>query len=365
MKLLICVLMTIGHSSTGYAEGTDASPWKWAGDLRLRLQAEKNGDRETRWLERLRVRFGVAVQVEPELKAEIRLATAKGYQSANQNLGDNADPGAPRRFIGLDLAYLEWSPAFFFKASGGRIPQLHYRPGASQLLLDENIALEGAGLVLDWKGDDGLRAVLNAGSVILRENYDSYYSMANSNNNLNWTQLRLEWTSGRYRALIGGGFFNYTSLQGKNFADLAAGAAPRGNSEDPAGVVKYPYLARDYFVEGGVPVGPVDLGLFAQRVINNEAPQQNAAWWVGINLGQKSWDSQIAYSETQPDAIPAYLTWGDFAGGTTDARGMVYSFRWKFRPGLSLKLSQFINRTQASMANKEYNRTHIDFSASF
>lgn len=337
----------------------------WAGDMRLRAQAEKNGDNDTRWLERLRLRFGVAAQVDPELRAEIRLGTAYSNRSLNQNLGDNSDPGAPRRSFGLDLGYIAWKPVFFAQVYGGRIPQLQYRPGASQVILDENNSLEGAALVLDYNFDESWRALLNAGSVIIRDNYDNYYSMAQSDNMINWTQVRGEWKSGRWKFTAGGGFFNYTSLKGKNFSDLVRGGTANGNSEAAPGVIKNPYLVREYFLDFMLPVGNVDLNLFSQRLVNGEVAVGNSGWWTGIGCAQKAWDAQIAYVELQPDVVPALFTYADFANGTTDSRGYLISARWKFARNMSFKVIQFLQRTQASTLNKEYNRTNLDLSATF
>ena len=90
-----------------------APEWSWAGDLRLRTQSEKNGDNHIRWNEKLRLRFGVAVKINRELNAEIRIATARSARSTNQGLGDSAEPAGARHFIGLDLAYVNYHPVSF------------------------------------------------------------------------------------------------------------------------------------------------------------------------------------------------------------------------------------------------------------
>lgn len=346
-------------------EESKAPIFSWSGDLRLRTQAEKNGDNETRWSEKLRARFGVGIKVSNELRAEIRLATTRSNRSTNQTLGDSSDGGAPRRYIGLDLAYAEWHPFEFFKLYAGRIPQLHYRPGGSQVLLDEDISLEGSGFTAEESFADNWRVFLNGGSVYIRENYDAYYSEDLTDNMINWMQAGLEWKWDKIKLTAGSGFYNFTGLQGKNYADLVDGGVSNGNSEQPTGVVKNPYLPRQYFLEGSIGLGSFTTGLFAERIINSETRDPNAAWWFGASLSRGAWDGQFAYCEVQKDAVPALFTYSDFGNGTTDTRGIVASVRWKFTKGMSFKVTEFVNRIQASTLNKEYNRTHLDISASF
>ncbi len=339
--------------------------WIWGGEMRIRGHTEKSGDNEARVMERLRLRLDVQAIIDEELRAELRLASGTSNRSANQTLGDSSAPGAPRRIFGLDLAYMEWKPAFFAKFDLGKIPQLHYRPGASSILLDENISLEGGGGVLDYTWLDTWRVALAGGSVIVRENYDTYYSVANSNNMINWAQVRGQWQAGRYRVTAGGGFFNYTSLKGKKFSDLVNGGTANGNTTSLTGTIANPYLAREYFMEGFIPLSAVDLSVFFERIENHETPDCNWAIWSGMSLAHKTWEAQVAYAEVKPDPVPALFTNADLAGGTTDARGWVITARWKASPNLNLKLWQFVNRIQASTVNKEYNKTYLDLSASF
>ena len=331
----------------------------------MRTQSEKNGDNHIRWNEKLRLRFGLAVKINPELNAEIRIATARSNRSTNQGLGDSSEPAGTRHFIGLDLAYVNYHPVSFAKLYAGRIPQLHFRPGGSQVILDEDISLEGTALSSEYMLNEQWRVFLNAGSVYIRENYDSYYSVDRTDNMINWAQAGAEWKIARLKLTAGAGFFNFTGLQGKNYSDLVTGGTPNGNTEGPTGSVKYPYLPRQYFLEGLWSEDKTSFSLFSERVINNEVSDGNSAWWLGAGFTRNSWDGQAAYCEVKPDAVPALFTFSDFANGTADARGVVLSARWKFAKGMSFKVTEFLNRIQASTNNKQYNRTHLDLNLTF
>lgn len=350
----------------GFAEEPRLTQMKWSGDIRVRMQNEKNGDNESRTSPRIRVRIGMASQLSESLKAELRLASAKSNRSSNQTLGDSTEPGSRRRYLGLDLAYAEYSPYSFFKLYAGRIPQVHYRPGGSQILLDEDIALEGASAVLDYGIAERWKVFLGLGSAKFRENYDTYYSEDTSDNDFNWGQTGVAWEDSSFKIIAGAGFFNYTSVEGKLFSDLTVGGSSSGNSEGlTPGTFKYPFLARQYFVEGSVKLGSLQYGLFAEQIENREAADQNKAWWLGGSLTAKSWDSQVAYAQVNKDSVPGVFTNSDFAGGTTDSYGWVVAGRYKPSKGVSIRLTEFINHTQGSRLNKEYLRTHLDLQASF
>lgn len=340
---------------------------KWTGDIRVRGVTEKQGDLEARKREHIRVRLGVAAKINPELQAEIRLATSRSNRSTNQAIGDTAEGASKRRFIGLDLAYAEWTAVSFLKISLGRIPQVHYRPGGSQVLLDEDMNLEGAAAVSEYVFMEDWKVFLNMGSILLRENYDTFYNEELSDNSLNWGQLGFQWQiSPRWKFVFGGGFFNYTSLQGKNFADLSAGGTAQGNSDGGSGTFKVPYLARQYFAELFFKTSNTGTAsLFAESINNSETVQYDSAWWLGAGFAEKKWDAQVAYGQIEADAVPGMFTNSDFAAGQTDSQGWMISGRWKASHGIALKLTEFINRYDGNDLNKQYLRTQLDLIANF
>ena len=337
----------------------------WFGDIRVRQQLEKGGDAESRLSTRIRVRFGVGVRLQKDLRAEIRLASARSNRSTNQSLGEASEPGSRRRFIGLDLAYAEWSPVHFAKLHVGRFSQLHFRPGESQLVLDDDLTLEGAGATLNYEFYPELSVFGSIGSAFLRENYDNYYAEDLADNMLNFGQLGIQWSRESRKLRIGGGFYNFTSVQGSNFSDLAAGGKPNGNTEAAAGVIKNPYLPKQYFMDWRQQLGSLETGVFYEHIENSETSDPHRAFWTGVSLGQKKWDVQLGLTEIESDAVLALFTNSDLGNGTSDLKGWVGAARWKFLPGMSLRFTQMVARTDMSGLNKEYRRSHLDVSASF
>jgi hypothetical protein len=280
-------------------------------------------------------------------------------------LGDSSEPGSRRRFIGIDLAYVEWRPLDFIKLYVGRFPQIHYRPGETQIVLDDDMTLEGAGAAVEYEIVPSWKVFGNLGSAVIRENFDNYYSEDLADNMLNWGQGGIQWSKDSRKLRVGGGFFNFTSVQGMNFSDLAAGGKANGNTEDAAGVVKNPYIPREYFIDYKDKFGALEGGVFFDYVENRETEDPNRAFWTGFSVGQQSWDAQLGYMEVESDAVLALFTNSDMGNGTTDVKGYVGSARWKFMKNMNLKLTQFVAKTDMSGLDKEYRRTHLDLSASF
>lgn len=339
--------------------------WRWQGDIRVREQSEKFGENKAQRSPKLRVRIGVDAALSPELRAEMKIATAKSHRSTNQSLGDSKEPGSYRRFIGLDLAYIEWTPFFFSKLYIGRIPQLHARYGGSQIVLDEDITLEGGGFILAKDFFASTNIFLNGGLTIIKENYDSYYSQEETDNRFDWVQVGVTNQFNKLKFTYGTGLFNFTSFKGKNFSDLVNGGGASGNSEDPSGFVKYDYLPRQYFLNLDNFVGESKLGVFGEYIVNPKASENNTALWTGLKFAQKSWEAQLAYGEIKADAVFGLFTNSDFGGGMTGAQGIMASLNWKFAENMAFKITHFQNKVATALGDKSYVRTHADLTANF
>lgn len=339
--------------------------FNWYGDIRFRAQNETSLPGQDRLSEKLRVRLGVKIPINSSLRSEIRLATSRSNNSTNQTLGDNKEPGMSRRFMGLDLAYAEWKPLFFARFQAGRLAQVHEKPGGSQIILDSDLALEGAAIITDYAFDSNWSFRTNWGSSWIRENYDSFYSEEQGDNMLNWGQIVLDYKLDTTKVTGGFGFFNFTSLQGKKFTDISTGGSARGNSQEPVGSYKDNYIPRQYFLDVKTEINSWVVGAFAEYIVNSETLDPNRASWIGTSIGLDKWIFQIAYATLDTDPVPGIFTDSDFAGGTTDSRGYVLNLKWKIYKGLDMIVTQFHNFKRTELGDMRYDRVHLDLNATF
>lgn len=338
---------------------------RWLGDLRLRTQSEKNGGDDARWDELIRLRFGADAAIDDELSATVLWATGKSARSVSQRMGDDKEPGFVRRSVGLDLGYGAWRPAPGLEFDLGRAPQRQIRPGESELLLDEDVALEGVAAVYRWELPSGFALRMAAGSAWIRENYDSYYSDNLTDNKLNWGQMVLSRGDDDGSWSVGTGFYNFVGFQGAAFTDITLGARTSGNSEGPLGFYANRFLVRQSFIEAQVPWRDWDVGVFAEALQNGEVTNDGHATWAGFSLRRGPVQLRLGHAEMQADSTPGIFTDDDFCGGMTDCRGLKFASSWEFarnvRVGLrAVEAIQWLRTTRF-----HYNRTQLDFAASF
>lgn len=363
MKFAAVVLLGLSLGSEAFAQ--EKTRLRWLGDFRLRTQSEKADGFDARWDEMIRLRFGVDAWIDPSLSAKIVWATGKSARSVSQTLGDSKEPGFVRRFVGLDSAYGEWRPVEALRVDLGRTPQLQVRPGESQVLFSEDVAMEGVGLVYeaDLGADFSFRGA--TGSSWIRENYDAFYSSNLTDNKINWMQLALARKTKTADWKIGAGFYNFVGLQGQAFGDVSAGGAAFGNSEDPPGFFARRFLVRQLFAELFLPWKAWDLGPFAEALENGESSLDGKASWLGLAARGEKLSVRIGWAEVQADAVPAVFTDADLCGGTTDCRGLKFSSWWEFDRNLRLGLHVAESTLRLRTDRARYNRTQLDLSAFF
>lgn len=354
-----------------FSWGAIAAPKvSWVGDLRLRAQAESPDPNDSRFSEAYRARFGLKSALDDRLSAQLRLASAKSNRSVNQTVGDSKEPGFVRRTIGLDLAYAEWKIADFggngaVAADIGRYPLQHFRPGESQLVLDADLALEGAALKTDFAIAEGWKFFGTAGSSWIRENYDTYYSEKNTDNMIHWVQAGLDWRDGDRGVKAGAGFFNFVGLQGLLFSNLSDGGAPNGNSEAASGVVRNGYIPKEVFVEAVWTRAEGTWSVFAEKISNDETRDPHEGSWTGIKFARDEWSAKAGWVELQSDATSALFTDSDFASGKTDSRGSILSLRKEFGPKIAVQVTQFSAAAMVGLERYRFSRTQADFSLAF
>lgn len=348
---------------TSLPNGTSLS---WSGDLRLRGQVENESAADNRQSGKMRVRLGVKAQAEEHLKAEIRLATATSARSTNQTLADNSEPGFARRSIGLDLAYADWNPSPLFRFQAGRIPQFHFRPGGSQVLLDDDISLEGYSVQSRLELNEKSSLNLAAGSALARENFESkVYMMDETDNFIHSADVFYQFKNPDHELSAGLGFMNFVAVQGRNFSDFATGGTALGNSESTTGIVKDNYRPLHFYLDHQMQFDKHRMGWFFEHTVNDDTRDANKAWWVGLQWKRNPWSLHLAYAAVQSDAVLALFTNSDFAGGQTDCRGWVGQMQYDFNKNMALKWTQFANRQKVSSQDLQYNRTHLDLTAKF
>lgn len=345
--------------------------FSFGGDLRLRYQRIADGLQSERAIPRLQARFGTTVELNSELRAQLRLMTGNDAASGNVSLGDRSALPSARRTLGLDLAFVEYGPREELRLLGGRMPGPFQFGGRSQLLLDRDIALEGVAAKSFVDLEDGHRLMLNAGGFILREQFDDGgMNRDETDNMLYGAQLIYRYEAkDRVTITAGLGQFGFTAMK-----DVAtSGGSPktvpypaRGNSVDANLLYANNFDDQQAFLEAKTKIGPVEAGMFQEVLTNTSADALNKATATGFTLAWKPVTFTYAVQKIEKDAVVGLLTDSDFANGNTSADGTVWSLSWAVSKQLALSYSEWKNRYAIETATPtDFRRSHLDLQVSF
>lgn len=366
---------------------TPAFPEKpaWAGDLRYRLaQARENVD-QARPYHQLRARLGLKERVQEDVTIQVRLMTGTMALSPNQTLGDSKDPGMPRRYVGLDLAFAEWNLREAGRVWIGRSSNPFFAPAQSQMIFDSDLAFEGFSYKWEMKGESKT-FFANLGTFMISENYTAGSPGQDA------PDTGLVGLQGGVKSDVAGGTLtvhvgsqHFVNIQDRVItvtdkdAKIDTASAPferfKGNivsAEDPsAAPAARKYLFRDQFIiyESGielkVAVASVDLSLFGYYAKNAGASEANQASEGGIILGTGRFILLVSHVEKDADAVVGAFTDSDYNGGGTDSRGEKIALNAKLGASSNLVVTGFAGKRGIGSTPRSYQATQVDFSVSF
>ncbi len=298
---------------------------KFNGDLRLRFDSIYNDDPTfiDRDRFRYRMRFGATAMLANNFEAGLRLISgenAKGGFTSIDPISGNAsfEDNASKKIIGLDLAYLKWSPINTPDWSATSIGGKMENPFIfSDIVFDPDYTPEGFAQQIGYNINDSHAAKLNLGGFILDE-----ISRSSSDPFLLGSQLRLEstwspkWqTSFGLSALMISGTENLTSAnvpdqnKGNTRVNINAGTTnkpsygPLANTFNPIvvdGAVIYSLESFPTYT------GAFPIRLAADYVNNPAAHNNNQAFSAGITFGKSgkkgTWDLTYKYKYLESDS---------------------------------------------------------------
>lgn len=319
------------------------------------LNVTENADRE-----RLRARFGVAVDVAPDVTAAIRIAsgslTDPGSESQNEGTTEQ------RYTVGIDQAYLRWDPKTasgfnYLSLTGGRMPNPFFVP--TELVYARDLTLEGSAisgrLGYGAGGPNQSHVFLTLAGVPVQyvplESPESKWLVGAQLGTL----INL---GGEQRLTLAAGYYDFLHVAGdKNAPDstllnyTAPGFVRHGNtmfdisnSTTDATVNLFALAAEfrlvDFAARYELPIGSHSLTVSGEAVKNIgdtaeelfartgvHLPVRNRGYVGELQFGDPlvtrfgSWRVAFGYRYVQDDAVLDSLTDADFHLGGTNAKG--------------------------------------------
>ncbi len=338
--------------------GTMAADWTETvslnGDLRYRHEQIDVEGEELRNRQRVRMRMSLLARPEDNLEIGVRLVSGGDDPvSSNQTLGD----GFSTKGIGLDQAYFIWTHAASgAKVSGGKMANPFYLPAKSELIWDSDLSPEGLALKHVF-GDGDTRFFVHGAGLWVEER------SADDNTGLFGGQIGIEQKFNGVKVVLGGGYMNFTDLDGALYDDEFF-----GNSATDSVSFDYDFNLMEFFGVVEFKAGDLPVTLFADIVTNREADTGEQAYMFGAKLGKAkkvgSWEAKYNYREVQADAVMGALIDSDFRGGGTDAKGHELGAAYQLSSKSKLAVSYFVNTIDLD-DTRDFKRLMVDLKFKF
>ena len=324
------------------------------GDVRLRYEGIDEDGEEERNRGRFRARLGLTADVNDNVKAVLQFATGGDNPvSTNQSFDD----GFSRKDIGLDLAYLDWTPNDRTHIYGGKMKNPFHRAGGHALVWDSDLNPEGVAASYSSGGFFG-----TAGVMFVEERGSSDDSL------LLGLQAGYEFALSDGVSLTAGmSYYDYTETEGNT---PFHNGSPSGNTVDVDGNLVLDYNQVEAFAELSTSLGDMPFSVFADFVQNSDADTQDSGYAFGAAIGDAgspgTWEASIAYQDLEADAVIGTYPDSDFGGGGTDASGFTIKGKYALADNWVLGGTLFLNDVDESIGNKhDYSRIQLDLEFKF
>ncbi|GGU80402.1 hypothetical protein GCM10009504_41610 [Pseudomonas laurentiana] len=329
------------------------------GDVRVRYEdvnvnGPTNNKSTNQDRERIRARFGIYSEINPQVDTGIRVATGSSSdaRSTNQSMDNYFD----KKQLWLDQAYIDFHPDAIkdLHLIGGKMNQPWVSMG--DVIWDNDINPEG--FAATYKHSlGGAELFGSAGYFNLKDNVDGEGVQFRHDLRLYSGQLgaRFAPTDGM-KVTLGGSIYTYDN--DKNSAALAV----NGNTTNE-------FTLYEGFGQIDLTNLPIPLSAYGQYVVNSETKSsEDTAWLTGVKTKLGSWSLDYNYRDVQRDAVVGAFTDSDFANGFTGSRGHKVKVGYEIDKNFSLGAAYYMAKSDTSNAptrDANVDTLQVDLEAKF
>ena len=307
------IVTQAGAEVPSWLEGTT-----FGGDILVRWESQYNDDVLDRQRGRVRMRYGIAKQLNDELYAKFRIVTGSSSdnEAAATTMGGGTSDPFPMFSIALDQAYLKYQPNYVenLTVCAGKIP---INWNVKGWLWDKDINPDGIGESYTYAINDDLTAYVNLAQLIMTESQLS----ANGDSEVYVFQSGIKGGTDITWGAYGTAYW----FDGFSEAGNAADTTLEGNPFVCA-------LTGDL----GFSINEIPIALYAQGAMNMNKRTKDGSeilhYAAGVTVNelaeQGDWQCGYAVAYMEDDVMPAGLTNGDL-GYISSANGITGSSRVK------------------------------------
>src|SRR5262245_51911792 len=329
----------------------------WSGDMRVRYEAfkfdddELGNDTDNRYRGRYRARLGVKKQFNDSMMFGFRVASGTNdLRSTNTSLGSDNDFGPDSIFI--DRAYVDLGlvddkgNGLASKLAIGKTDNPYVgKVGKDFLVFDQDINLEGLGLISSFKPDEETTVYFNTGAYIAKENATNadpkliagqlgVTSKVADGVELGLRASAFEWRSLDDRFVTTAssfgnlpGFIDSPSDARSTMGEVFGHMKLTGSADWP--ITVYGTMVRNFDADSSV-INGIGVG------------EEDMAWGAGIELGSsKIVKFGVAYFEVEANSVVAQFTDSDLFDGFTNREGFMFYLSREIAKNSEFKLTLF------------------------
>jgi hypothetical protein len=279
--------------------------------------------------------------------------------SSNQTLTD----AFSSKNVTFDLAYAEYKPPILrkkFTFQAGKVILPFYRPGATELLWDNDLRPEGlTAFVSSTIGSIATKTL--GGLYILKEREDDDESELLAGQFVGSFALH----NNRDLLKFGIGYFHLTGIKDRIplFGNDFFGNSSYSDGTDERHSAEYREL--ELFTEASLYWRGRPIILVADLVVNTFLNDDDVGWLVGFLYGKLdrrgSWQCRYNYRRIEKDALYGTFTNSNFGDGGTDVKGHLIRFLFALDQDIAATFSYYHNRIGLNEGGT-YRSLMLDFS---
>jgi len=321
---------------------------KFKGDFRLRYEGKRERGAKDENMGKIRLRQGVEVKVNDQMKAGFGLATGTTSNPRSTNVTFGGTSGTPASFkdITVDYAYGSYSPRTWITMTGGKFKNPIWQP--TDLLWDGDLNPEGGNVQLDYRLNPYFGTFLNAMAFVMA--YDSN----RGSDTVMWAVqpgIKYNWKDKvDLKAAVTA--YMFTNLKGK-----AKYSKQSTNSLNSSSEYKYNYNSVNPSVEIGIrdPFVAFPLlakyipyaGIYSDYIYNPDPATGKSGFDAGLKFGAEKvgdwgqWQAKVLYAKLGRDAFLDILPDSDRYSGKTNMKSLEFVLEYGLGKNTSIALDYY------------------------
>jgi hypothetical protein len=363
------ILQTQAPASTAPAAAAPAArPAEWPsrialkGDIRYRHQQTDDGRSAAERDEHLlRARMSVEAKATDTIVAALGVSTTESGNPRGANA--RLDGEFSRKPLYIDLGFIDWSFTENAHAIIGKMRTPFVRPGQS-LFWDNDVNPEGLALTYSrgpWFASGyGFWIEENVPSTSTPTAGDT------TDTKMYGAQLGRRFDVGGSSLAVAAMYYDLAAAQGRRpfFANSS-----NGNSLNLTGGLMFDFQVAELMAEYNARFAGLPLQLWVDLARNLDA-ELDTALGAGVLLGKAgnpgTWEAGLAYQLIEKDALFAQHIDSDFAGGLSDAEGVIVRAGFAPLKNWVLNATYFMSQANVDVGNEfDFDRLLLDFNVKF